>query len=204
MKRFRFTILAICVILLFLGGTDLKLFITNPSPQSISMAELEQSGPPREWLTITDAMMNMEEAVSTSGDLNVSVLLVPLTVERDQKIYKVLVETRDPVLLELFTTYNLKFDSVAERDAYLADHRDEFHPRRAFTGMVMSTLIATGNRDKIKELAKEVGMNIDPDVIFITEGTEPEIARALFFVVIAVAGFFRVVTDMRKDHGQAA
>lgn len=198
MKRFRFTVLAICLILAFLGGTDLRLFLANPSPQSIGLAQLEQNGPPREWLTITDATLNVEQAISTSGDLKIEVLLVPLTLERDQKTFKVLAETRDPELVELFTTYHLKFDSVAEREAYLEAHRDEFHPRRALTGMVMSSLIATGNRDKLLELAKEVGMEVSPDVIFITEAKEPAIARGLFFVVMAALGFFRLFWDWRK------
>ena len=44
MNRFRFTILALCLVLLFLGFTDLQLFFNNPEPAVVSISELEQDG----------------------------------------------------------------------------------------------------------------------------------------------------------------
>ncbi len=55
MRRFRYTLIAVCLVLLFLGVTDLILWFNNQTPQSISIETLEQTGAPREWLQVTAA-----------------------------------------------------------------------------------------------------------------------------------------------------
>ena len=49
MRRFRITIIAICLILGWLGFADVKVLIRNPEPLEISVTELEATGAPRQW-----------------------------------------------------------------------------------------------------------------------------------------------------------
>jgi hypothetical protein len=50
MQRFRFTLMAVCLLLLFLGGSDLKILFENPHPHQVALAALvrgEVPGAPR-------------------------------------------------------------------------------------------------------------------------------------------------------------
>ncbi len=191
MKRFRYTLLAVCLVLLYLGYADVSLFLRNRAPLPIAIENLERGDAPREWLQVQDAVVDLENAISTSGSIELSALLVPLKSSPDQEGFGVLLETRDPQLLELFKTYNFLLDSALERERYLEEHKDEFLYRRDVTGMLVTGLIATGNRDKLMTLARDVGMQIPENVIFISEGKEPARWRGFFFVAMALLGLVK-------------
>lgn len=194
MKRFRFTLIAVCLLLLYLGWSDTSLFLRNRAPASVTIADLGRSGAPREWLHVTGGTEDLEQAISTTGSVDLDALLVPLKSAADAGGIRVLVETRDPQLMELFKTYHFKLDSALARERYLEEHRAEFHARRDLTGMVVTGLIATGNRDKLLTLAKEVGLEVGDDVIFISEGKEPSRFRGFFFLAVAVLGLLKLLT----------
>jgi len=194
MKRYRFTLLAVCLVLLYLGWTDVTVFFRNPAPLTTTAQELVKAGNSREWLHVTDGYLNLEEAISMSGTIELDALLVPLTASPDETTYSVLVETRDPKLLEHFKTYNFMTESVVERERYLKEHYGEFHAQRSVTGMKVGGLIASGNRDKLLELAKETGMNVSNNVLFLSEGKEPASIRGFLFLGLAVLGLFKIVT----------
>ncbi len=194
MKRFRYTLLAVCLVLLYLGYADVSLFLRNRAPLPIAIENLERGDAPREWLQVQDAVVDLENAISTSGSIELSALLVPLKSSPDQEGFGVLLETRDPQLLELFKTYNFLLDSALERERYLEEHKDEFLYRRDVTGMLVTGLIATGNRDKLMTLARDVGMEVANEVIFIAEGKEPARVRGFLFLALALAGIVKFVT----------
>ncbi len=37
MRRFRYTLIAVCLVLLFLGGSDLQLWYNNQAPRPVSI-----------------------------------------------------------------------------------------------------------------------------------------------------------------------
>lgn len=194
MKRFRFTLLAVCVVLFYLGWMDASLFFRNPEPLPITASELNTTGNSREWLHVTDGYLNLEEAISTSGSIELDALLVPLTASPEEAVYSVIVETRDPKLLEHFTAYNFKTESALQRERYLKEHYDDFHVQRSVTGMEVGGLIASGNRDKLLQLAKETGMDVSENVLFLSEGKEPAKIRGFFFLGIAFLGLVKIVS----------
>lgn len=198
MKRFRFTILALCLLLLWLGLNDILLFLRNRSPATVALAELERQGPPRSWLHVTGGWIDLEKAISTSGSLQLDALLVPLAATPEERGFRVLVETRDPRLLDLFRTYHFGVDSAPEQERFLADHREEFHARRDITGTIVTGLVASGNRDKLMQLARNVGMEVPEDVLFIAEGKEPPRYRGFFFAGLGLLGALRLVTRWRQ------
>ena len=67
MKRFRFTLIAVCLVLLYLGVNDLLLWFKNQTPQTITISQLEASGAPQEWLKIKAGYLDLDRAISTSG-----------------------------------------------------------------------------------------------------------------------------------------
>ncbi len=83
MKRFRVTIIAVCIILGWLAYTDLTLYLRNPEPLKISIAELEANGAPREWLQIDDGVQNLLQAINMSGTMEITSFLVPLKQSKD-------------------------------------------------------------------------------------------------------------------------
>jgi hypothetical protein len=198
MKRFRFTLLAICLVLLFLGWNDISLFLRNRSPENIAITALEQDGAPREWLRVTGGTLDLLEAISTSGSIELDALLVPLKSDPLAGDFRILVETRDPDRIKLFQTYHFKLDSEEAQERYLAEHRAEFSPRQDVTGTLVTGLIATGNRDKLMTLAKDVGMQVTDDVIFIAEEKEPARIRGFLFFALALAGLVKFATMGKK------
>jgi len=198
MKRFRFTLIAICVVLLYLGWTDASLFLRNRAPLTVTIAKLAREGAPREWLHVTGGRLDLEEAISTSGSVDVDALLVPLRPASAGEKIPVLVETRDPRLMELFITYNFKQDSAFAKEDYLQQHREEFHPSRDVTGMVVGGLVASGNRDKLMQLAKELKMDVDENVVFLSEGKEPPKFRGFIFLAVGLVGLGKVLLGGRK------
>ncbi|RMF47358.1 MAG: hypothetical protein D6751_02920 [Deltaproteobacteria bacterium] len=198
MNRFRFTLLAVSLVLTLLGLHDLKLWISNPSPLSIGIADLQQGRAPREWLRIEGGIFDLPEAISTSGTIELEAFLVPLRDDLSDRRLRVLVETRDPEIMNLMQKWAFGFDTEKERRAYLEANRDRFYPRRTVTGMVVGGLIASGNRDRLTQLARELGLEVDDQVIFISEGKQPPRWRGLFFLVVGLTGLVRGVQLVRR------
>jgi hypothetical protein len=198
MRRFRYTLIAICLLLLFLGGSDLVLWYHNQSPASVNIEELEQNGAPQEWLHVTSGYQDLDRAISTSGSLEMEALLIPLLATLDQEQIKVLVETRNPQLLQIFQDYHFFTDTLPEKQAFHRQHDAKFKGQREITGMLVAGLIARGNQQKLLKLAKQTDLNVADDVIFISEGKEPDKWRGLFFSVIGLLGLIRVLTHKQK------
>ena len=207
MKRFRFTLLAICLVLGWLGYHDLKLNFNNPEPLSVPISELESSGAPREWLTIEGGRLDLEQAINPSGQVETfesGPFFVPLTGNSDSDTITVVVETRRREVIETLRKYVLGFDKTDAQEAFLRENRNAFHPAVAITGMTSSWLTSTANRDKLLQLAKEQKMPVSPDVIFISEGKEPGRFRGFFFAVIAILGFLKFISmTLKKESGLA-
>ena len=97
----------------------------NPEPAVVSIADMETGGAPREWLTVEGGVWDLREAISTSGSIEIEAFLVPLRSSADpQAPIKVMVETRDPEVVKLLSTYTFNFDSDRERQAFIAANQE--------------------------------------------------------------------------------
>jgi len=198
MRRFRYTLIAVCLVLLFLGVTDLILWFNNQGPQPIRIETLEQTGAPREWLQVEAGYQDLDRAISTSGSVEMEALLIPLVTHPDQEEIRILVETRKPKLLQLFQDYHFLTDTIPEKQAFRREHSDEFKGQRDITGMLVAGIIARGNQQKLLKLAKETDLNIADDVIFLSEGKEPGKWRGVFFTVVGLLGLFKAFTHKKS------
>lgn len=198
MKRFRFTLIAVCLVLLYLGGSDLLLWFNNQSAQTLSIKQLEESGAPQEWLNVKAGYMDLDRAISTSGSVEMEALLIPLVTHPDQQRIRVMVETRSTDLLQLFKEYHFFTDTIPEKQAFRNKHAEEFRGQRDVTGMLVAGLIASGNQQKLLKLAKQTGLDITGDVIFLSEGKVPGKWRGVFFTVVGLLGLVRVLTGKRE------
>lgn len=192
MIKFRVTFLAISGILLFLGVSDLNLWWHNRAPTPASTATLINQGPPAEWLKVSDGYFDIDRAISTTGTIELEALLVPLLATPNQDEIRILVETRHPRTLELVSGYHFLPETEEEQIAFRKANEAEFMTQRAFDGMLVSGLIAKGNRTKLLDLARETGLTIDDNVIFISEGKIPQLWRGLFFTIIALLTILKV------------
>jgi hypothetical protein len=193
MKRFRFTFLAVCLILVWLGWTDISFLLENRSPETVSIQRLESAAPPQAWLHITGGRIDLVRAISTSGSVELDGLLVPLQSEPGGP-FQVLLETRDPQLLQLFHTYHFGFDSVFEQALFLRDNENLFRAPKDVTGMHLTGRVTTGNRTKLMQIAEAVKMDVPEDVLLISEGMEPPRYRGFFFAIVGVLGLVRLAT----------
>ncbi|MBE0577055.1 MAG: hypothetical protein IH613_14315 [Desulfuromonadales bacterium] len=198
MRRFRYTLIAVCLVLLFLGVTDLILWFNNQTPQAITVETLEQTGTPQEWLIVTGGYQDLDRGVSTSGSLEMEALLVPLLSHPDQEQIRIMVETRNPHLLKLFQDYHFLTDTIPDKQRFRREHSDEFKGQREITGMLVSGIIARGNQQKLLKLAKQTGLDIADDVIFLSEGKEPGKWRGVFFTVVGLLGLFKVLSRKKQ------
>ncbi|PLY06441.1 MAG: hypothetical protein C0622_00880 [Desulfuromonas sp.] len=192
MKRFRITILAICLILAWLGYSDLRVLLRNSEPLTITLADLERSGAPREWLTVTDGTQDLMQAINMSGSVTIDSFLVPLKSNLTSNKMMVWFETRDPEIIDALKTYYFLLDSDQAREEYLAKNRDLFYAKRVITGMTADNLVASANRDKLAKLLMEMEIPVTDETIFISEGKEPIRWRGFFFLGIAVIGMIKV------------
>ena len=198
MRRFRYTLIAVCSVLLFLGVSDLILWFNNQTPQPITIGTLEQTGAPQEWIHITAGFQDLDRAISTSGSVKMEALLVPLVTHPDQEQIRVMVETRNPHQLKLFQDYHFFTDTLPEKKKFRREHSAEFKGQRDITGMLVAGLIVRGNQQKLIKLAKETNLNIADDVIFLSEDKEPGKWRGVFFTVMGILGFIKVLLNKTK------
>lgn len=198
MQRFRFTLIAICAVLLILGGVDIRLQLNNPEPASVGIDAVVKGEVPREWMTIDGGYLAIPEAISTSGSIDIDALLVPLKRTIGDTETAILIETRSPDVLGPFKELNFGLDSVVARERYLKEKHDLLYPKRPVTGLQITGLVAEGNRDKLMTLAKEVQMPLAPEVLFLAEGKEPERVRGWFYVLVAIGGLVKIASAMRR------
>ncbi|OFX22545.1 MAG: hypothetical protein A2V77_14150 [Anaeromyxobacter sp. RBG_16_69_14] len=200
MHRFRVTLLAVCLLLVFLGGIDLRTVLRNPRPLRTTVSELERSAPGREWLSV-EGYVDLLQAISTSGTVEVEAFLVPLKSSPGARSYRVLVETRDPAIVEALKTYHFGLDSELERSRFVEERRELFSGRRDVTGMLTSTLTGTGNRDRLRTLAKDYGEKVPDEPVLITEGLEPARLRGFFLAGVGLLGVIKVLSGWKKKAG---
>ena len=193
MRRFRYTLIAVCLVLVFLGGNDLLIWLDNQEPSPVPIDVLEDSGPQRDWLQIVNGYQDLDRAISTSGAVEMDALLVPLLSSPDQQQIRVLIETRDNGLLKIFREYHFLTDTLPEKQQFRSKHAADFKGQRNVTGMLVSGLIARGNRQKLVELARQTSLDIADDVILLSEGKTPAKWRGVFFTVIGLLGLIRVI-----------
>jgi hypothetical protein len=199
MKRFRITLLVFCLLLFWLGFQDLSLQWRNPNPEILTLEQMIKDGASREWVTIEAGYQNIEEAISTTGTLELDALLVPLKRQPDQESVDLLVETRDPELLSLFSEYHFQLESDVDREKFRQAHADRFSSPRRVTGMVIDGMVADANRSKLEELAIKLGFKVSPGILFIAEGKEPNHWRGYIFLGVAILGLLKFFSLLRRD-----
>lgn len=198
MKRFRITILAVCLILAWLGYSDISLMLRNRQPLEISLAALESNGAPREWLTVTGTQ-DLLQAINMSGTMEIDSFLVPLKTAAGSSTMSVWFETRDPQIITALKTYYFMLDSDAKKEAFVKDNRNLFMGRRTLTGMTADSLVANSNQNKLEKLLTEMNIPVSEKTVFISEGKEPARWRGIFFTAIALVGMARIFYSFSRQ-----
>lgn len=204
MKRFRITLLVICLVLGWLGFNDLALYFRNPTPQSIDIEALTQQGAPREWLKIEGGYRDLLQAINMSGTVDVTSFLVPLKRSEKDNNLQIWYESRDPKVLNALKTYYFDLDTDADRAKFIAENRQLFMGRYDLSGMTVSSLVADSNRGKLKELLTKMKIPVSEQVIFISEGKVPSSLRGFFFVAMALLGLGKLLYDLNKSRKEVS
>ncbi|MCF6179660.1 MAG: hypothetical protein L3J63_09775 [Geopsychrobacter sp.] len=198
MKRFRFTFLAVCLLLTWLGGSDLILQLRNPEPLSLELSQIPEGPLAREWVTITGGHLDLLKGVNMSGTIEVDSFLIPLIIDHEDLQPRIWVETRNPSISNLLTTYYFKLENDQQRADYLKKNRSEFFPTFNVTGMTADSLIADLNHGKLVELLTNMGIETRDDILFISEGKEPNRLRGPVFLLLAIIGVFKFIRWSKK------
>ncbi len=198
MKRFRFTFLAICMLLTWLGISDLVLQLRNPEPLAIELFELESGQPQQEWLSISGGHLDLLNGINMSGTIEIDSFLIPYVENSSIENPRLWIETRQPAIINLLTTYYFKLDDDQKRAAYLEEHQDDFFPAMTITGMTADSLIADSNRDKLLELLTSMGIKAEDNILFISEGKEPGRFRGPAFLLLSIIGVIKFLFWSKK------
>ncbi len=198
MKRFRVTLLVVCLVLGWLGFNDLTLYFRNPTPQTINIAELARQGAPREWLKVEGGYRDLLQAINMSGTVEISSFLVPLKASETSENLQIWFETRDPQILNTLKTYYFDLDTETARAEFLKENRQLFIGQYDLQGMTVSSLIADSNASKLKELLTKMNIPVSEQIIFISEGKKPSSGRGLFFAAMALLGLGKLLFDLCK------
>jgi hypothetical protein len=190
--------LAFSLILLFLGYNDITLFLKNKTPQIIDVKELLSGKPHKKRLIIKNGYLDLKNAISTSGSIEIDALLVPLTDKPGKQPYKIFVETRDENIVKLVTTYNFDFDTEYQREQFYKKHEKEFYPKKDIGGMMFSQLIANTNQTKLLKLVEQVGLKVKKPVFFFSENKTPPKYRGFFFMIVGIAGLIKSLTMLKN------
>lgn len=199
MKRFRITLLVICLLLGWLGYSDLSLLLRNPEPQQLSIDELIAQGPAREWVSISGGQQDLLQAINMSGTIEVGSFLVPLKSSPEAPEVNVWFETREPQIIELLKTYYFKLETEQQRQQFLKDNAELLTLQRNVTGMTADNLIADSNHKKLTELLEEMQLTVPENVIFISQGKKPTSLRGFFFVAMSMIGLIKLALMFRPS-----
>jgi len=202
MKRFRVTLLAVCLLLAWLGYSDLSLFLRNSSPQKLTITQLETDGARQEWLLVSGGYQDLMQAINMSGTMEIDSFLVPLKRSSETADISAWFETRDPRIVELLKTYYFKLDTDSQREKFIQDNHDFIYSQRDVTGMTVDNLVAESNREKLKKLLHEMKMPVPDNVIFISEGKEPVALRGIFFTAVAIIALIKLGLGFRSSGRQ--
>jgi hypothetical protein len=202
MRRFRVTLLVVCLLLGWLGYTDLSLLLRNQAPQQLSISELETQGPAQEWISVSGGYQDLLQAINMSGTIEIDSFLVPLKGSVKGADSNIWFETRDPQIVNLLKNYYFKLDTEEQRQQFREDNRELFTAPRVVTGMTVDNLIANSNSSKLKKLLQEMNLPVAENVIFISEGKEPTALRGFFFSAMAIIGLLKLLLDLKKITGK--
>lgn len=198
MKRFRITIIAICLILGWLGFADLSTLLRNSEPLDISIVELETTGAPREWLRINQGYMDLQQAINMSGTIEIDAFLIPLKSAPAAAKIKVWVETREPTIVATLKTYYFGMETEAQQKDFLQKNLQFFFAQRQVIGMTAGNLVADSNQQKLTQLLKGMNIPVTEDTIFISEGKKPVVWRGIFFSLMALTGLVKMLLTFKK------
>ncbi|NOQ40985.1 MAG: hypothetical protein GQ563_00590 [Desulfuromusa sp.] len=198
MKRFRVTMIAVCLLVGWLGYSDITVLLRNPEPLEISIVDLETTGAPREWLTVNDGYQDLLQGINMSGTMEVGSFLVPLKSSPETEEIRVWFETRDPQIIETLKTYYFILDTEVQRQDYAAENRLFFSAQRRLTGMTAGNLVSDSNQKKLTELLQQMNIPVAENTIFISEEKQPVVWRGIFFAGIAIIGLIKVGLSFRE------
>lgn len=196
MKRFRITLLVVCLVLGWLGYNDLSLYFRNPEPLQISIKDLARQGAPREWLKIEGGYRDLLQAINMSGTVEITSFLVPLKTSESSQELQIWFETRDPQTLAALKTYYFDLETDADRTKFITENRELFSGRHDLSGMTVSSLVADSNRGKLEKLLTTMNIPVSEQVIFLSEGKKPASGRGFFFAAMALLGLGKLLFDL--------
>ncbi|MEA3545717.1 MAG: hypothetical protein U9R69_10945 [Thermodesulfobacteriota bacterium] len=198
MKQFRVTLIAVCLLVGWLGYSDISVLLRNPEPLEISIFDLETTGAPREWLTINNGYQDLLQGINMSGTMEVGSFLVPLKSSIDSDYIRVWFETRDPQIIDVLKTYYFILDTEEQRQTFLLENQQLFSARRQLTGMTAGNLVSDSNQKKLTQLLQQMNIAVADNTIFISEEKQPVVWRGIFFAGIAIIGLIKVGLSFRE------
>lgn len=194
--------LIITIALLWGGGQALYTALKNREPLTMTFKEYEEKRPSAEWVSLSDAQLNLLNSAHVTSRLNDEIKELYIAVEavgdRSEKPALVLLATKDPELISLMTGLEAKLGSA---NAMSSDLIKSLFPARQITGLVKFGIDADSKtRDKLAKL----DLSLVQDFIIISDGEKPDLWKGVGMLAGGLLlGFFMMRGKKEKEVPQA-
>lgn len=178
----------IAIALLWGGGQGLYTALKNREPLKMTFKEYEEKRPDAEWVSLSDAQLNLLNSAYTSSRLNDEIKELYIAVEavgdRSEKPALVLLETKDKDLIAKMNTLG----AMTSPEDLTPELITSLFPARQITGLVQFGIDADS---KTREKLAKLDLSLAPDFIIITDGEEPSLGASAAMLAAGLAlGFF--------------
>lgn len=205
--RIGFFVPLVAIVMLVGGGQMAYTGLANRKPQDVEMSSLVQSKPSAKWLNIKGGELDVINAAYSSafGVGDASTIHVPLVLAGDESAEKkihVLVETKDPELVELVNQIkDLENNSEDQIMSFMIKNRDKLRKSRPVNGLVKFGMESGKEERKIKEMYP----NLAADVILLKEGERPDaMVGILIFTAGIILSVFIIKSLLKPGQPQTA
>ncbi|MEN3942736.1 hypothetical protein WJU23_15660 [Prosthecobacter sp. SYSU 5D2] len=181
----------VAIALIWGGGQGLYTALKNREPLKMTFKEYEEKRPDAEWVSLSEAQLNLLNSAYTTSRLNDEIKELYISVEavgdRSEKPALVLLETKDPGLIAQMNTLG----AMKSPDDLTPDLLSALFPTRQITGLVQYGIDADS---KTREKLAKLDLSLAPDFIIITDGGEPNLVVS---AVMLVAGLLLLFFMLR-------
>ncbi len=182
----KYILLLLGALILAVGVVDAYSGWKNPEPIRMTVAEYMNSDKSAKWVILTDAKINMLQAVVVMKKKDKEVVTrLYLPIESDsfkqEALKKLLLSSKDKKLLALASTlHNLP---AAEQLKYIAQHKDALIFQQEISGNMLS---ADGMKNSHKDDVKKLMKNLDDDFYLLLHNAHPSFKRGLGIFVVGL------------------
>ena len=181
------------------GGQEVLVAINNSSPLGVSCADLQNSPPSKEWISMKGCALDVSAATYFYDEDNgkITDLYIPLYASgQNEGKTKISLHTTKSEWIDLFTRLNEVKNSEKEIEAFYQKHEKTFRQAGDFEGVVEKGI--AGDTTRYRTL-KEKDDDLADGFFIVRHDKKPSLAMGASFLGLgALSGLYGLLFGIRK------